>query len=483
MGQGKLRKEDIIISKKIKIFLTILNEIETKGKVIDVTQRLNIKKTYLQAYLNYLRKLNIIKKLNYAKWIINDINEWREDNNNAELFFVKKSYQLRKNKDLKCVICNSNQVKDIHHILPQSQGGLDNNSNLMPLCKKCHKEVHDNTKKDVHSSSFSQYRNIKLTKIQEEILYLITKEYLTPKKIAYRQKRSLRAVYKIIEKLKQKGAISGSSLKGFKKTTPLPIIEPPKTLKYFKKYIRLHAQEFNIELITQSEHYHKLRNKGNIVDIDGNTIRLYKNSIEVYSNKDFKAEDEQRATALSFQYWNRFFIRLENYFKIIILKERRNNIKLVNSHYAEVDNELAEEYNEKKVKLHIYTTDDARLWFTIDHSFNMNEAETLHSKTAKQDMGKIKPYFNDIRDKNVYLPSEIKGVVDSIANNLAVLTKENLSFMYNFESYNKNIQLHLNVLKSMDLTLKAIRRELGYRIKPVNEHQLKLKHFGGVGNG
>ncbi len=44
----------------------------------------------------------------------------------------------------------------------------------------------------------------KLSEEQEEVLYLFTKEFLTPKKIAIRRNTSLTAVYKTIKKLKEK---------------------------------------------------------------------------------------------------------------------------------------------------------------------------------------------------------------------------------------------------------------------------------------
>jgi DNA-binding CsgD family transcriptional regulator len=55
--------------------------------------------------------------------------------------------------------------------------------------------------------------NLQLTKTEQEILHLITDEFLTLKQIAYRRQTSLQAVYKIIKKLKEKGVLN----KGLKK--------------------------------------------------------------------------------------------------------------------------------------------------------------------------------------------------------------------------------------------------------------------------
>lgn len=258
---------------------------------------------------------------------------------------------------------------------------------------------------------------------QQEILDMLTCDYETPRNIAVRRKTSLTAVYKTIAKLKEKGYLTrgfNRGLKNIQSTQP----------KHLKQFIRLHGQEWNIQIIAKSDFYRKLE-KNTVIFVDSNTVRLYEDSIEVYANEHlkFEAEDEQRATALSFNYWTRLFTKLENRLKVIIVKQYNQNIRLVNCHYAEVNNELAKECNEKKVKLRVFTTDEGKLWFTIDHSWNFNEAETVHPETSKPDMAKVKAHFNDLRDKQSYLPSETKERVDMLGkaekNTVAILGELN----------------------------------------------------------
>lgn len=261
-----------------------------------------------------------------------------------------------------------------------------------------------------------------LSKQQKEILDMLTQDYETPKHIAIRRKTSLRAVYKTITKLIEKGYLSKGFTRGFNKRQSTQPFQPPKSLK---TYIRLHGMEFNIQIIYFSDYYQKL-DKSKIIFIDGNAIRIYEKSIEVYSNESlsFEAEDENRATALSMAYWQKIFHLVEHRLKIVIIKEQHDNIRIVNSHYAEVNNELAKEYNEKKVKLRIYTNNDGKLWFTIDQSWNLNEAETQHPSTAKQDMTKVKAVFNDIRDNPSFLPSEITSNQIAIGDHIKESTKQ-----------------------------------------------------------
>lgn len=248
-----------------------------------------------------------------------------------------------------------------------------------------------------------------ISKNQQEVLHMLTRDYMTVSQIAQRRQTTTQAVYKIMAKLKQKGLLRRGLQKGVAKSQSTSGLQPPKDVRKFKKYIRLHGQEWNIKLIGKSEHYDNLRSRGNLISLDGNTVRLYSESVEVYcaEDRDFCGHDEQRATALSFQYWNRFFVRLENHLKCVFIKNRSHMIKLVNAHYAEVDNELAKEYRKDKIKLHIYGLEDGKLWFTIDNSWQLHEAETLHPQDSKEDMTKVRAHFNDIRDQPHVPLSEI----------------------------------------------------------------------------
>jgi len=247
-------------------------------------------------------------------------------------------------------------------------------------------------------------RKPKLTKKEKEILHLLTSEFLTPNKIALRRGVSQQAISKSVVKLRKKEYLN-QSFKGVVKSDTT--LQPPLKKQPFR-YIRLHAQAFKIELLFNDYRYKDIMNKSNTILVDGNTVRLFKNCILVYSHTQFTGDTVESVTAKSFVYWNRFFVRLENDLKVILIKHRKQNIKLVAQHYAEVNNELAKDLNIKKERLKIYAKEDGKVWFTIDHSFNLNEAETLHPETAREDMGDtVRPFFNDLRDKKPPKLSEI----------------------------------------------------------------------------
>jgi hypothetical protein len=240
-------------------------------------------------------------------------------------------------------------------------------------------------------------RNQEVSPQQQEILGMLTEERMTPKQIALRRKTHLSAVYKTIKKLRNKGLL------GFKTIRAEGVEKIRSTITPHQ--IRLHGVELNIKILWKDERYKE--KIGKVTDIDGTTIKTYNNSIEIYLNKSFYAEDEHKSTKDMLEYARRLITRIENDFNIILIKARSQNIQVVNAHYAETNNEYAQELEKQGKLLKIHTTDDGKLWFVIDNSFNLHERETLHPKTAKDDSETISAFFNDIRDKNPPIMSKL----------------------------------------------------------------------------
>jgi len=249
-----------------------------------------------------------------------------------------------------------------------------------------------------------------LTKREQEVFDLLGKEFLTKKQILSRLKISRQAVEKHIRNIRLKGYLNfGVAKSNFIQSTQA-------TNTFSPNKIRLHSQEWNIQILTKTKQYEAIRKRINhIKDFDGNFIRLYKDSVEVYGKKSFLGITPQEATSLAMDYWNSFMVRLENELCISILKPRYQNIKLVNQHYAETNNELAKEQERQDIRTKVYTNDDGKLWFLIDNSFNLHEAETTHPYTAKQDIEKLQGFFNDLRDNPPTKMSELLGIMKNLA--------------------------------------------------------------------
>jgi len=277
-------------------------------------------------------------------------------------------------------------------------------------CKSRKKEVAFNSK------------NLILTPSEEEVLRLITEEFFTPKQISYRRKCTHQAVYKIIKKLKQKGAFNI----GLHKVAKIqPTMQP-------NEKIRLHAQEFNIKILWQDSKYPNLLKRSNIFFIDGNTIKLYRNSVEIYSGQSFYGENADVSTRRSLTYWKRFFVRLEHELKVILVKPRSRNIRLVNQHYAHIDSEITENAIEKGERIRIFAKEDGKLAFITDDSFGFKEDETLHPTTAKFDRKAVDKQVNDWRINNPPTNSQLSTNIMQVTENQQV--------------FDRNMKSHLKVL-------------------------------------
>ena len=276
---------------------------------------------------------------------------------------------------------------------------------------------------------FLASNNVKLTRAEEEVFFLLTDEregVLTQKQIAIRRKCSKQAVSKIVRSLKKKGVINKVLQKvDFSQGCSQPKLKV--SPNYRDNIQRLHGQEFSIGIIHKDHRYKKIREKCNLIDVDGNTVRLYRDSLEVYSGKSFVGDTAQKAYAKSMPYFQRIFRIIENDLKIIILKPRCQNIKQVKWEFADIDNGIAKKYRNEDGKLKIYGTDDGKLWFHGDFSHNNVEGETTHPETAKEDMDEvISRYLNDWRDNKPPTLSELARVIKSLSDEVKMSSSVNL---------------------------------------------------------
>src|SRR3989304_1663507 len=134
-----------------------------------------------------------------------------------------------------------------------------------------------------------------LTQAEEEVLDLLTAEYLTQKQIALRRKTSIQAVSKIVKKLKQKGAFTKGLVKVEKEGvgiqpsvfSPHPWEMPWRT----ENQLRIHNQQWDIKILYKSEKSLKLLEKASEIEVDSNKINLWENKPDIYSNQSIYGDD------------------------------------------------------------------------------------------------------------------------------------------------------------------------------------------------
>jgi hypothetical protein len=319
---------------------------------------------------------------------------------------------------------------------------------------------------------------LELTQTEKEVLYLLTKEFLTQKQIAIRRHCSKQAVSKTIRKLKAKCKIDLVNQERGGSSQPV---------NHQVNQMRLHGEQFIIRILYRGEKYLKIRNECSQVEIDGNTIKLWENKIEIYANKSFYGEGIQDTFALSSAYWSTQFTKIENNLKIIILKQGSQNIKVCKFHLAETNNEVAKEIDNTGDRyLQVRTDEGGKVWLLIDNSFNLHELETVKVGTAKQDMEAVKANFNDWRTKDHYLPSDTKYMIDGIvkasanittaATEISTRTNQVLELLsiqtQSTSSLAQNIESHIPSWMSnikVEQELKKLRRQITIRQKRISD--------------
>ncbi|NIQ17177.1 MAG: hypothetical protein GTO02_23190, partial [Candidatus Dadabacteria bacterium] len=271
-----------------------------------------------------------------------------------------------------------------------------------------------------------------------------------PRKIAIMRNTSVRAVYKIIKRLKEKGVFSNETKRVHRVHNLGPTCEPYK-LKNKGPYWRIHGQEWHIRVLYDSEFYKSVVHSSPSIQINGHRILVYKNVIKIYGKMDFIGDKLEVALRRSVEYWDRFFTRLENHFKVVLVKPRAHNIRQVNCHIAEVNNGIAKEARIKKEKIKFYCREDGKLWFQCDHSFKLDEAEFLHPKTNYPDASSFEKYFNDLRVNGPMLISEIQKFMQL---QIKQSTKHGQQINSNAQHIGLNAQTMQTILNIIEAQLK-----------------------------
>lgn len=244
----------------------------------------------------------------------------------------------------------------------------------------------------------------KLSPVENSIYNLCVEEKLTPKQISNLRGCSLSNVYKVIRRIRKKGYMSefGSEKKvdvgvGDKKVQKSGLTKAlSRAVSHFEdSEIRLHNMTWRIDILEKFEQHkdkkiRKYQEKKSVV-IEGHTIKMWKDTLEIYSKIDFWGSNASEAFMKSISYWESFWFKLENDLKIKITKPRKQNKFLTRCEFANTNNEIAKKCISEGSKLRVYG-EDGVLWALIDNSHNLFEFETVDPARSKPDMKGLEEY-------------------------------------------------------------------------------------------
>ena len=204
-------------------------------------------------------------------------------------------------------------------------------------------------------------------------------------------------------------------LKRSTKTSQVAKVKPPSNWYFLKQdSVRGHSFVFTLKLekglrnwerreeflVKQNIEFIKLNIPGAVQRIifKGRKIWLTNKSIIVYEKNSYFSETAKETKDYAIYNFIALIKSLERYLhaEFSFNAGREYQFKVSRQHYALVKNALAQQYDKEGKKLKVYTSEG--LWFTIDNSFNLHEAETVHPDTADEDNKKVQTFFNSLKE-------------------------------------------------------------------------------------
>jgi DNA-binding transcriptional ArsR family regulator len=268
---------------------------------------------------------------------------------------------------------------------------------------------------------------------------------VNPSKIARQLNTTPQTINHYIKTLKAKGLIKKIGYGTWETTKNITEVTNEVRGHAFLWKIKLEKKIDWTKLLINKNIQFKLiqSNKALRVIINDKKVWLNKQSIIIYDKDSYFSstalETRKQAVYTMIETINILKNKLDINFDITKFKVSRN-------HYALIKNNLAIQCDKEGKRINISNSDG--LWFIIDNSYNLHEAEAVHPKTGLIDINGLQNYLNSHKDTNW------KVTPDFILNSLNQVTNNQLMFA-------KNIETHMQVLTDIQ---KAI-NELNHTMK------------------
>ena len=151
---------------------------------------------------------------------------------------------------------------------------------------------------------------------------------------------------------------------------------------------------------------------------------------------------------------------LESKLKVSLKINGVYEFKVAREHYALMKNNLAIQCNKDKEKVYVY--DKEGLWFCIDNSYNLDEAETLGKNSMINNLG-VQGYFNSHKEtKFKVTPEFVLHMMNGIQQNQLV--------------FDKNMKSHLKILDKLGKAIDRLNKT--FQRKNIKENDLDQKTLG-----
>ena len=185
-------------------------------------------------------------------------------------------------------------------------------------------------------------------------------------------------------------------------------------------------------------------NRGQKLEFKGRKIWLTDKSIIIYEKSSYLADTSKESQERAIQDMLALMKSLEKHLQANFKTGRYYKFKVSRQHYSLVKNALAQQYDKEGNKLQVYNEDG--LWFLIDNSYNLHEAETVHPKTSVEDNKKVQDYFNGVKKLEDYTPQFVVNSMQGIQNNQLVFAE--------------NMKSHINAIQDISSATQMLKEEV-----------------------
>ena len=313
-----------------------------------------------------------------------------------------------------------------------------------------------------------------------EVLKYLT-EFLTIKRIAELKKVSRTAIYKVINRLINRAMIRKIG-KAYEVTEQglhtINRLSPNK--------IRLHNLAFKLSILDKPRNWELNRSKILDLRVLSKQVNLKNNSYEIHSFNNLKVKTTNNSIIF---YMPTFYgistdecfkeaidslfkaiPKIENLFKIVLIRNRKANIEIISQHYARLQDTLARLYKTEGNKLYI-SDELGNIWLIADYSFRVDELETIYNKTAKEDMDVMANFLNDLR-KNPATISQVLNAIQQVTANQMIYAKNQETHIGLYKSISREMRGLSKAIRSSKSEVKKIKSNL------INGEQLTLDNYG-----
>jgi hypothetical protein len=189
--------------------------------------------------------------------------------------------------------------------------------------------------------------------------------------------------------------------------------------------------------------------RGQKLIFKGRKVWITDSSIIIYEKSSYMAKNSEKARKYAIYDFFSLVRGLESLTGASFARGGRYFFKVARQHYSLVKNALAQQYNRENKKLHCYAGNG--LWLIIDNSYNLDELETVHPKTAHKDNQPVQDFFNSLKEMRGFTPHFVNQAIMQNAANLNHYAKH-------LKTHVESVKLLADVVQELKDEVKRLRK-------------------------